>query len=52
MYLTFAVVVRCFDLELHETSYENIRLVRELIMGLPEANTISVKVKVNNIVTE
>ncbi|KAJ6186275.1 Cytochrome P450 [Penicillium mononematosum] len=52
MYLTFAVVVRWFDLELHETSYENIRLVRELIMGLPEANTISVKVKVVGLVTE
>lgn len=49
----FAVMARRFDMELHETTIENIRVGREFGIGLPKhKNVVQGHARVTHIVAE
>jgi hypothetical protein len=53
IYLALAAFVRRFDLELYDTTYEDdIRITRDLIIGLPDKESVQVKAKVTAIVRD
>ncbi|KAL8784190.1 MAG: hypothetical protein Q9195_009137 [Heterodermia aff. obscurata] len=52
LYMTIAAFVRRFDMELYETTMNNIRIYRELGIGQPKEGDFSVRVKVTNIIKE
>ncbi|KAM5439973.1 hypothetical protein McanCB56680_003229 [Microsporum canis] len=53
LYLMFAVMARRFDMELHETTIENIRVGREFGIGLPKhKNVVQGHARVTHIVAE
>lgn len=52
MYLVLAHVVRHYDMELYETTFENVHLVRDLGLGFPKDKPLSVKTQVIGILTE
>ncbi|KAL8827605.1 MAG: hypothetical protein Q9191_003085 [Dirinaria sp. TL-2023a] len=52
LYMTIASFVRRFDMELYETTEENIRIYRELGIGQPKDGEFSVRVKVTNVIKE
>jgi hypothetical protein len=47
--MTIASFVRRFDMELYETTMDNIRIDRELGIGQPKKGEFSVRVKVTNV---
>lgn len=52
LYLTIASLVRRFELELCETTIDNIRAVREIGLGQPKEGDYSVRAKVINVIKE
>lgn len=52
LYITIAAFVRRFDMELYETTIENIRPVREFQIGYPKDGDFSVRAKITNVVKE
>ena len=52
IYMTLAVFARCFDMELFETTEDNIRFVRELGVACPKEGHLGVKAVVTGIVNE
>jgi hypothetical protein len=52
VYTTIASVARRFDLELHETGLENVRMARDVSFAWPEEGEFSVKVKVARVLRE
>ena len=50
--MTIASFVRRFDMELYETTMDNIRIGRELGIGHPKQGEFSVRAKVTNVVKE
>ena len=50
--MTIACFVRRFDMELYETTIDNIRIVRELGFGYPKDGDFSVRAKITNVVKE
>lgn len=52
LYMMIAFLFRRFELELFETTPENIRVVRDYILPHPEEGTWAVRVKVAGIVEE
>ncbi|GAB1210518.1 hypothetical protein APSETT445_009312 [Aspergillus pseudonomiae] len=48
LYQMFASLVRRFDLEIHNTPPESVRITRDFIIGLPEADSL----KVHSLVTK
>lgn len=52
LYITLASLVRRFDMELFETTAENIRIVREFALGFPKKGDFSVRAKFIKVVTE
>ena len=52
LYITIANFVRRFDMDLYETTIENIRSVREYGLGYPKDGSFSVRAKITNVVKE
>lgn len=52
LYMTIASFVRRFDMELYETTMENIRIYRELGIGQPKEGDFSVRAKITNVIKE
>lgn len=52
LYMTIACFIRRFDMELDETTMDNIRVDRELGIGYPKEGEFSVRAKVTNVVKE
>ena len=52
LYMTIASFVRRFDMELYETTMDDIRIGRELGIAQPKGGELSVRAKVTNIVKE
>ncbi|MCJ1349230.1 hypothetical protein MMC31_007466 [Peltigera leucophlebia] len=52
LYITIASLVRRFDMELFETTIENIRTVREFGVGYPKEGNFSVRAKFTKVVKE
>lgn len=52
LYVTIANFVRRFDMELYDTTIENIRSVREFGLGYPKYGNFSVRAKITNVVKE
>ena len=52
LYITIAFFVRRFDMELCDTTMDNIRMVRELGIGQPMGGDFSVWAKITNVVKE
>lgn len=52
LYITIANFVRRFDMDLYDTTIENIRPVREYGLGHPKDGTFSVRAKVTKVVQE
>ena len=50
--MTIASFVRRFDMELYETTVDNIRIDRELGIGHPKKGEFSVRARVTNIVKD
>ena len=50
--MTIASFVRRFDMELYETTMDNIRIDRELGIGHPKGGEFSVRAKVTNVIKE
>jgi hypothetical protein len=49
LYLTFAAIIHRCDMELHDTTIKNIRMTRDFVLGLPEAEWAMVNAKVTGI---
>ena len=52
LYMTIAAFVRRFDMELYETTVDNIRIYRELGIAQPKEGEFSVRAKVVNVLKE
>ena len=53
LYIGLAAIARRFDMDLHETTEDTIRVTRDIIIGLPENdNALQVSAKVTHIVEE
>lgn len=52
LYIAIASFVRRFDMEICETTMDNIRTVRELGIGRPKGGKISVRAKITNVIKE
>ncbi|KAJ5155604.1 cytochrome P450 [Penicillium capsulatum] len=52
LYLTIAYYVRRFEFEILNTDPENIRVTRDLVVGLPETGVLEIHAKVTGIVQE
>ncbi|OOQ81615.1 benzoate 4-monooxygenase cytochrome P450 [Penicillium brasilianum] len=52
MYLALAHVVRRYDMELYDTTFNNVHLVRDLGLGFPKEKPLSVKTRVTGVLTE
>ncbi len=52
LYMTIASFVRRFDMELYETTVDNIRIDRELGIGHPKEGKFSVRARVTNVVKD
>lgn len=52
LYITLASLVRRFDMELFETTLENVHTVRELAVGFPKEGDFSVRAKFIKVVQE
>ncbi|MCJ1345383.1 hypothetical protein MMC31_003590 [Peltigera leucophlebia] len=52
LYITIASLLRRFDLELFETTIENIRVAREFGIGFPKKGNFSVRAKFTKVVKE
>ena len=52
LYITVAVMVRRFDIELYETGPRDISIGREMGIGQPRGCSFSVRGKVTKIITE
>lgn len=52
LYLTIAAFVRRFEMEIYETTIENIRTVREIGVGYPKDGSVSVRVKITDVIKE
>ena len=50
--MTIASFIRRFDMELYETTMDNVRVGRELAFGQPKDCDFSVRVKVTNVIKE
>ena len=50
--MTIASFVRRFDMELYETTVDNIRIDRELGIGHPKEGEFSVRARVTNVVKD
>jgi hypothetical protein len=46
MYLTLATIVRRFDMELYETSIEDVTMVHDFFVAVPKLDSKGVRVKV------
>lgn len=46
MYLTLATIVRRFDMELYETSVEDVTMVHDFFVAVPKLDSKGVRVKV------
>ncbi|KAI6081688.1 cytochrome P450, partial [Hypoxylon rubiginosum] len=51
LYMTLATIVRRFDIELYETSPEDIRMVRDMGIAQPERGEFRVRAKITKILT-
>lgn len=52
LYTTVATVARSFDLELYQTTLENVRMARDISFAWPKEGEFSVKVKVARVLRE
>lgn len=52
LYITIAAFVRRFDMEIYETTIENIRSVRDFGIANPKDGAFSVRAKITNVVKE
>lgn len=52
LYLIIATFVRRFDMEIYETTVENIRTAREFGVAYPKDGNFSVRAIITNVVTE
>ncbi|KAF7590703.1 hypothetical protein BBP40_002539 [Aspergillus hancockii] len=43
LYQMFAILVRGFDLEIYDTTPESIRITRDLLIGLPDSDALTVR---------
>jgi hypothetical protein len=50
--MTIAYMVRRFDMVLHETTFEDIRIVRDYVLGLSKHGDLRVFTKVTNMLQE
>ncbi|KAI1777244.1 cytochrome P450 [Hypoxylon cercidicola] len=52
LYMTLATIIRRFDVELYETGPDNIRIDREIGIGVPKQGEFKVQAKITKIITE
>ncbi|GFF32239.1 trichodiene oxygenase [Aspergillus udagawae] len=52
LFMTIAYMVRRFDMVLHETTFEDIRIVRDYVLGLSKHGDLRVFTKVTNMLQE
>ncbi|KAF2237960.1 cytochrome P450 [Viridothelium virens] len=52
LYMTIASFVRRFDMELYETTFDNIRVDRELGIGQPKEGDFAVRAKVTKVIED
>ncbi|KAL4895476.1 cytochrome P450 [Aspergillus ambiguus] len=52
LYQMFAALVRGFDLQIHNTTEESIRITRDMMIGLPDSDALEVHGLVSNVVSE
>lgn len=52
LYITIATFVRRLDMEIYETTIDNIRTARELGIAYPKDGDFSVRAIITNVVTE
>ncbi|RHZ43927.1 cytochrome P450 [Aspergillus thermomutatus] len=52
LFMTVAYFVRRFDMELYQTTEENVQVVREMGMGFPKDGYVTVYAKVTNLVQD